>query len=440
MTASVDEVLHLRVTQTLRAQRLPALAVGVSRSEAERHLVQAGYAETSTRRLVDADTAFRIGSITKTFTAALTLLLVERGLLSLDEPVEAYLPGTSAGRPLVRQLLAHSSGLQREAPHPMWASMQGPDSAEFMELLAQVEFVDEPGVRWAYSNLGYAVLGQVIATVSGQTCEDLIDRELLKPLALNSTMWQPTDQAVTGYRPDPYNDCFIPEPVMDQGVIGVGGQLWSTTTDLLTWGNALLGGAPDIVPASVVEAMHRPQIIVDQQAWTQGWGLGLMLNRRERGVLSGHTGAMPGFLASMTLERRSGTVVVALTNVTRGVRLGNLTTEILEELIPVPQSMTPTVAVPKTDTAPCPPELVGVLGRWWSESEETVFTWSDGTLHAHLAEAAASSATRFDRVTSDSFRAASGRMKGERMFVRRDADGGVKALEWATYPYSREPQ
>ncbi|GAB3259887.1 serine hydrolase domain-containing protein [Kineosporia babensis] len=439
MSAAFDEYLRSRMNEVLTQQRPPALALGVARPGGELHLVSGGVADIDSGQLMEAETAFRIGSVTKTFTAALTLLLAERGHLSLDKPVEEYLPGTAVGRPLIRQLLSHSSGLQREAPHPMWASMQGPDRAEFLELLARAEFVDEPGVRWAYSNLGYAVLGQVIAAVTGQTCEDLIDHELLKPLGLNSTTWQPTGQAAAGYRLDPYQHRVLPEPVMDQGVIGVGGQLWSTITDLLTWGDALMGGAPEVIPASVVEAMHRPQVMVDQRSWTQGWGLGLILNRREGTVLSGHTGAMPGFLASMTLDRQSRTVVVALANVTRGVRLGELTVEILEELARTTPSSSVVETVDASGRSSCPAELVGVLGRWWSESEETVFTWRSDALHAHLAETECSSVTRFDRTAADEYRAVEGRAQGERLLVRRDSAGAVQTLEWATYPYSRDP-
>jgi len=226
---------------------------------------------------------------------------------------------------------------------------------------------------------------------------------------------------------------------MDQGVIGVGGQLWSTTTDLLTWGDALMGGAPEVIPASVVEAMHRPQVMIDQKSWTQGWGLGLTLDRRHAKVLSGHTGAMPGFLASMTLDRESRTVVVALANITRGIRVGQLTIEIFEELDRIAPNVVVTDPVHASEGTSCPTKVVGILGRWWSESEETVFTWCGGALHAHLAEAAGSAVTRFDRIAVDEYRAVEGRAKGERLFVRRDSAGVVQALEWATYPYGREP-
>jgi CubicO group peptidase (beta-lactamase class C family) len=433
----VGPMLRQRVQATQTEQRLPSLTVGVAHQGQPLALEFAGEADVLDRTAANAATQYRIGSITKTFTAATVLLLAERDRLDLDERVETYLPGTSIGRPRLRQVLAHCSGMQREAPLPMWATMQGPDQGELLEALTRAEMIDSPGVRWHYSNLGYAVLGQIVERVAGVTCEDLIDRELIKPLGLSATTWQPTDSAATGYRLDPYQDVVHPEPRMQQGTIGVGGQLWSTVGDLLTWGHALTGGAPDVLPASVVAAMHNPQVMVDREGWTQGWGMGLILDRRPTGILSGHTGAMPGFVAEFSLDRSSRTVVAALSNVTRGVRLGALATDILEEVV---NGLEPIAQTRKMDGPPYPPDLLGVLGRWWCEAEETVFTWQGGGLQAHLSDSPATTRTVFERQSDDSYRVASGRQQGERLSIIRDERGQVSQLEWATYPYTRTPR
>jgi CubicO group peptidase (beta-lactamase class C family) len=327
--------------------------------------------------------------------------------------------------------------MQGEAPLPMWSTMQGPDQAELLQALTRAEMIDRPGTRWHYSNLGYAVLGQIVERVAGVTCVDLIDRELIKPLGLSATTWQPTATAATGYRLDPYQDVVHPEPRMQQGTLGVGGQLWSTVGDLLVWGHALTGGAPDVLPHSVVAAMHTPQVMVDREAWTQGWGMGLILDRRPTRILSGHTGSMPGFLAALGLDRSSRTVVAALSNVTRGVRVGALATSILEE---VSDHLEPSSPPRKTDHTPCPEDLIDVLGRWWCEAEETVFTWQDATLQAHLSDSPATSRTVFSDQGDGSFRASSGRQQGERLYVIRDERNQVSELEWATYTYTRAPR
>lgn len=430
-------MLRQRVRQVKTEQRLPSLTVGVAHQGKPLALESVGDANVMDGTAAQAHTQYRIGSITKTFTAAIVLLLAERGLLDLDEQVEVYLPGTSVGQPRLRHLLAHCGGVQREAPLPMWSTMQGPDREELRQALTRAEMIDRQGARWHYSNLGYAVLGQIVEQVAGIACEDLIDRELIKPLGLTATTWQPTEMAATGYRMDPYQDIVHPEPRMQQGTIGVGGQLWSTIADLLVWGHALTGGAPEVLSDAVIAAMHTPLVMVDRDAWTQGWGLGLILDRRPTRIVSGHTGAMPGFVAALSLDRASQTVVAALSNVTRGVRVGALAIGILEEIADDLAPVSPAEAV---NRGPCPEHVMGVLGRWWCEAEETVFTWHDGTLQAYLSDSPSTSRTVFSRQGHDSYRASSGRQQGERLYVIRDDHGQVSQLEWATYPYTRTPR
>lgn len=130
-------------------------------------------------------------------------------------------------------------------------------------------------------------------------------------------------------------------------------------------------------------------------------------------------------------------MVAALSNVSRGVRIGSLATGVLEEIADGLEPSTPSAAADRT---PCPEELLGVLGRWWSEAEETVFTWTDGSLQAHLGDRPAAGRTVFSRLGDDSYRATSGRQQGERLQVHRDDQGQVTQLEWSTYPYTRAPR
>jgi len=423
-----------------RRDTVPAVVAGVGRAGTPVWTEAAGWADLAAERVAQPSTQLRIGSITKTFTAAVVVDLAVRGALDLDEPVEAYLPGVDLGRPRLRQLLAHCGGLQREVPGPMWSSMRGPDATELIKALGQAVPVDRPGVRLHYSNLGYAVLGQVVAAVTGQDCRTVIDAQLLAPLGLSDTTWQPTARAAVGYRKDPYRDGVHVEPVMDQDTVGVGGQLWSTVGDLLTWGDALAGGAPQVLSEAVVEAMHTAQVMVDTVSWTQGWGLGLILTRRGERVTAGHTGAMPGFAAAMGIDRPTRTVTVALANLTRGADVAGLSAELLEEALTAPAPSAFSAGEPWRPGPPCPAEADTTLGRWWCEAEETIFTWYAGSLHAHLAAAPGATRTRFERLGPDSYQAAEGRLRGEWLVVERDPDGTARQLTWATYPYTRDPR
>lgn len=146
MSEMLGRVVRRRVLRERAEARLPSLTVAVGRAGEVVCVVGAGVGEVASGRAVDGGTQYRIGSVTKTFTAALVVLLAERGLLDLDAPVEAYLPGTAVGRPLIRQLLAHCGGVQREAPLPMWATMEGPDAEELLAVLTRAEMVERPGV------------------------------------------------------------------------------------------------------------------------------------------------------------------------------------------------------------------------------------------------------------------------------------------------------
>jgi len=467
MAEDIQDTIRRRIEILLRRHQVPSLTVGLAQSGKPLYLESVGFADVPAGRPACPLTQYRLGSITKTFTAALVLGLAERGVLDLDEPVEAFFPGTSVGLPgtsvglpatnvgraRLRQLLAHTGGVQREAPLPMWSTMQGPDRDGLLQSLARAESVGRPGSRWHYSNLGYAILGEIVRRVTGTPGEDLISAHFLTPLGLTSTTWQPEPERAVGYRLDPYQRGVVyREPEMDQGAIGIGGQLWSTAEDLLGWGHALLGGAPEVVPATVATAMHTPQVMVDQDNWNQGWGLGLILDRRGGRILSGHTGGMPGFMSALAMDRRRQFVAVAFANVTRGIRLPDLCAELIDDALErYPDGSGPVLGVPVQGL---PAELIGVLGRWWSESEETIFSWQHGGLHARLTEAPQiaatqiqvtsspvmeSSATTFRREGPDRYRASSGRLCGESLRIKRDERGDVVELEWATYPYRRQP-
>jgi CubicO group peptidase (beta-lactamase class C family) len=443
---SLQDVVRERVRTTQREHRLPGLTIAVARGGpgGERSAASAGFAVAAhgdaPGRRAEPGTPYRIGSITKTFTAALVLLLAERGLLDVDEPVRRYLPGAgeAVGRARLRQLLTHSGGLPVEVPLPVWAAGDGPEAEALLAALPAVEPVGRPGTRWHYSNLGYDVLGQVVEAVVGSRCDDLVDRELLLPLGLRRTTWQRPPDTAAGYLVDPYDDRLHPQPDTDLRARRVSGQLWSTAADLLAWADALCGGAPHVVPDEVAAAMRTPHVIVDPDAWTQAWGLGLGLRRRDGHVVAEHGGSMPGHLAAVAFEAGSRTAAVVLTNGTAGIDPSGLAVEVLlaalAELPPADDDAA------EWTPRPAPPELAGVLGRWFFGPFETLLTWRDGALRAGPADEPEDARSRFDPDGEDRWLAVEGRLAGEALVVRREADGRVRGIDLATYPHTREPQ
>ncbi|MBF6063268.1 beta-lactamase family protein [Nocardia terpenica] len=435
MDTDFEKMLSDRVTRLHSAHGVPSLTVAVAQREVCLGAVAMGFADIEHGIPASPDSVYRIGSITKTFTAALALQLVDQQCLDLNAPVGHYLRSTSFGQVPLRMLLAHCGGIQREVPGDLWESMQGPTKSELCEAFTRVEMVAEPGQRWHYSNLGYATVGAIIEYVAGRPCDELISETLLTPLGMSRTTWTPPSDAVVGYRIDPYIDVFHREPVLDRAATAVAGQLWSTPTDLLRWGNALIGAEPDVVPISVIDRMHTLQIMADPRAWTKGWGLGLILQRRPDRILAGHTGHTPGFHAALTIDRESGTVVVACTNATRGITLADVTADIADQAA----VLHPPAPAPRWRPAPpCPEEVGEILGRWWSEAEETVFTWRHDGLHANLAADPDNTDTAFITDAPGCYLAVQGRFQGERLTVVRTASG--TQLRWATYPFTRSPR
>jgi CubicO group peptidase (beta-lactamase class C family) len=143
-----------------------------------------GLANVDGEQEATTDTQYRVGSITKTFTAAAIMQLRDAGELELDDRLEQHIHEAHHGGPTLRRLLAHVSGLQREVPGYVWETLEFPDREGLISGLADAEQVLPAGARWHYSNLAFALLGEVVARRSGLEYEQYIHERLLGPLGL----------------------------------------------------------------------------------------------------------------------------------------------------------------------------------------------------------------------------------------------------------------
>jgi hypothetical protein len=219
--------------------------------------------------------------------------------------------------------------------------------------------------------------------------------------------------------------------------VGACGQLWSTAADLCRWATVLGEGAAGVLEADSVEAMWFPHGVYDPEAWTLAWGLGVALYRDGDRVFAGHGGAMPGHLAGVVVDRATGVAAAALTNAGSGADPERLALQLAQATIAArpdpPREWRP-------EPGP-PPELESVLGRWWSEGTEFVFTWEDGRLHARLAAPKRPARPSiFEPVAVDVHRTVAGRERGELLRLLRGPDGTVERMYWATYPFARAPE
>jgi CubicO group peptidase (beta-lactamase class C family) len=416
-------------------QRLPSVSASVFRGDELVWQEALGLADVEASTDATPDTQYRIGSITKTLTAVCVLQLRDAGELSLDDPVTKYLPESMHG-PTIGRMLAHSSGLQREPPGEIWETMQAPSREELLSGTADAEQVLEPGSWWHYSNLAFALLGEVVARAHGGTWEEALQTRVLDPLRLGRTTPAAAAPAARGYFVEPYSDAVRIEPDPDLGGVGAMGKLWSTTGDLARWGAFLAAGDDRVLKASTLEEMSLVRAMVDHEGWKLAWGTGLELYRRDDHVFVGHGGAMPGHLAALAVNRKSKIGAAVLTNTSAGASPETLA---LDFAVAAIEALPPAADEWHVGKTP-PAEIEPLLGRWWVEGSELVFSWRKGRLEAKLVDGPPGRDTSyFAPDGEDRFRSVEGRERGELLRVIRDADGAVEKLYFATYPLRREP-
>jgi CubicO group peptidase (beta-lactamase class C family) len=416
--------------------RLPSLTAAVFRGGEVVWDEAVGFSDVEQRVESTTDSQYAVASITKTFTAASVMQLRDQGKLDLEDPLSRHLPEAAHGTPTLRRLLSHASGLQREPPGEVWETLRFPDEEELLAGLEEAEQVLPPSTAWHYSNLAYALLGHVVSRVSGMPYHDYVRERLLQPVGLERTTWGPGEGAALPYFVEPYSDGVQREPVLELGGKGGESGLYSTVGDLARWGSFLAD--PDesvLAPASVAE-MHDLQIMAEPD-WTLGWGLGIELWRRGERVYGGHTGGFPGFLSMVLYSRGDRIGAVLLTNSSTWPKLSatglDLAEAALEELAQEREPWRPEEAAPA--------EILPLLGRWWSEGDETIFSWRNGKLEARLAAAPPErEPSVFEQEGEDRFRVVSGRERGEVLRVVRGDQGEVVRLYWATYPFTRAPE
>jgi CubicO group peptidase (beta-lactamase class C family) len=378
---------------------------------------------------------YRVASITKTFVAASILQLRDEGGLDLDDPLSRHVP-EAAHAPTLGRMLSHLSGLQREPSGEVWETLEMPSAEELLERLEEAEQVLVPHEEFHYSNLAYALLGEVIARVSGISFEQYVEERLLQRLGLDSTGWEPQRPA-RPYFVEPYFDGVQPEPEVRMGGANAAGGLWSTTRDLARWASFLADPDEEILSAASASQMRSVQAMLDQDTWTAAHGLGLQLWRRGERVFAGHTGGFPGFVSILAWSPKEKAGAVVLTNASAWPALGDvgltLAEKAADELGAGREAWRPREAPPE--------EARPLLGQWWSEANEFVFSWREGKLQAELAGVpTVLPPAVFEPQGPDLWRTISGRERGEILRVVRDDEGEVVKLYWATYPFTREPE
>jgi len=303
---------------TLRDGPVAGLTIGVKRG-ADLLLVK-GYGDADIENSVPmtAETVYRIGSLTKQFTAAAVMQLVEAGLIDLDDPLTQYLPNypTQGHEVSIRHLLTHTSGIKSYTSlgDVFWlkAGLLDLTHTEMLELFQDEPFDFAPGEAYRYNNSGYYLLGMIIEEVSGDTYDDYLDAHLFGPLGLSRSYYCHEAQIIRG-RAEGYEQgagWLLNDGSISMNTPGAAGALCSTVPDLLSWTAALRSGR--VVSSASYQAMTTSGLLNDGSA--TGYGLALGLAPLGEHARVAHTGGINGFSTVMAHYPGSDLDIVVLSN------------------------------------------------------------------------------------------------------------------------------
>jgi CubicO group peptidase (beta-lactamase class C family) len=305
------------VLATLGQTPLAGLTLGIQRGEQTPYIAGYGYADLETQEPAGADTVYMLGSVTKQFTAAVIMHLVERGMLGLDDPISQYLEGLPSRWEIVtiRQLLTHTGGIPNYSPDSIGFDIsQFYTPEELMVRFTEWNLLDfEPGKRWEYSNRGYFLLGMIIKQVSGESYSDYLQQNITGPLGLEHTTSCPInpENLAQGYRIKAYGT--EPELVTNVNASFAygAGDLCSTAGDLLEWQRALAGGL--VVSDASYQLMITPAVLPD--GTQTGYGFGLEIEESNGRSVIKHAGGIPtGFVSMLVYYPNEDYGIVLLTN------------------------------------------------------------------------------------------------------------------------------
>jgi D-alanyl-D-alanine carboxypeptidase len=304
-------------TAALRDGPIAGLSVAVVRGSDTLVMKGYGYADLEHDVAATAHTVYRIGSITKEFTAAAVMQLVEQGRIGLDDSLAKHLPDVPAAwRPVtIRQLLNHTSGIRSyTSAGPKWAAVRrldmSPDSILGLVRGDTLDFA--PGTRWLYNNSGYMLLGLVIEKVSGRPYGEYVTERLFTPLGLSSTLYCESRPLIKhradGY--EPVGNRFVNAEFLSMTHPFSAGALCSSVRDLVKWQRALAGGR--VVSAASYGRMSTPDTV--RGGRRLNYGFGLMADTLGSHRMVYHGGGINGFVSDAAHFAEDSLTVVVLSN------------------------------------------------------------------------------------------------------------------------------
>jgi CubicO group peptidase (beta-lactamase class C family) len=330
--AGVSADLDHMVLAACAADPIGGVTVGVVAAGRLGWSKSCGHADMEAKRPATDDTVYRIGSITKQFTALMLLQLTERGTLRLTDPLEKYFPDANKVPRLypemrgvtLLQVATMTSGLSREPggppDHSVGAVARWEDKVQ--AALPLTRFAHEPGTRYLYSNIGYAMLGSALGRAAGQPYVDYVREKILVPLGMADTGFEPTPamrpRLARGYEVSRDGTIDGEASVREwegRGYRVPNGALFSTVGDLARFVAFELGHGPESVLKATTLDDNYSRVYSSNERLNGGYGLGFQATRRGDLVALGHGGSTAGYRAQALFHRGSRIGVIVLRNV-----------------------------------------------------------------------------------------------------------------------------
>lgn len=300
-------------------ERLPGLAVLVARDGKIVFQGALGLADVASGRKLDIESKFRIGSVTKQFTAAAILKLVEDGKLSIDDTLDKYLPDFPRGGDVtIHQLLTHTSGIPSYTDDPaFFATVTEPTTeAALIKSFAGKEFTFEPGTDFRYSNSGYFLLGHLVGKVSGKPLGEYLQETFFAPLDMNNTGMHRVgielDNEAIGHSVQGQETNLALDWAMSRA--GGAGALYSTVGDLMKWNEAIFSGK-----VLKEQTLRKAFTAVKASSAGMKYGYGWMIGQQRGLPMISHAGGLNGFQSNLVRFPDQNVTIVALHNASPAV-------------------------------------------------------------------------------------------------------------------------
>ena len=316
---------HEAIKREITAGNITGVSVALVEGNRILHVEGFGFADKKKRVPATRDTVYRAGSISKLFTAVAAMQLAEKGRLSIDQPVtelwpefRIYVPFPTAMPITLRQLMCHRGGMIRECPVGSYFDSSEPDLDDTVRSIAACVLVHPPGTKSKYSNIGVAVVGQTVATVSGVAFEEYARELLFQPMRMTHSSFVRTRQVehqlakgcmLVANGRGGFREIVAPE--FELGTIPAG-NLYTTAGDLAIFLRVLFAGGKSgnsqVIRPETLAEMWTAQLTSD----TNGFGLGFLVGHASGRKNIGHSGAVYGFTSSIAAipEDKLGVVVL----------------------------------------------------------------------------------------------------------------------------------